>query len=78
MPRSDITYMSVCVVSGISKAKSQKVSWADTTCCMGGPVTAQITQCAQQYAPRAHSAVHGVQILPRPLCRRVVGWQRIQ
>ena len=27
--RSDISHMTVCIVSGISETKSQKVSWAE-------------------------------------------------
>ncbi|EWS62714.1 hypothetical protein Y695_04056 [Hydrogenophaga sp. T4] len=34
MPRSDITHISVCVVSGLSEAKSQKVSCAEAACGM--------------------------------------------
>ena len=34
MPRSDITHISMCVVSGISETKSQKVSCAEAACGM--------------------------------------------
>jgi hypothetical protein len=32
IPRSDMTHISVCVVSGLSEAKSQKVSCTDAAC----------------------------------------------
>ena len=34
MARSDITHISMCVLSGISDTKSQKVSCADAACGM--------------------------------------------
>ena len=32
MARSDITHMIMCVDSGVSEMKSQKVSWAEAAC----------------------------------------------
>ncbi len=45
MARSDMTHISMCVDSGISETKSQKVSWAEAACGMalcGSGLTAWI------------------------------------
>ena len=32
MARSDMTHMSMCMLSGMSETKSQNVSWAEAAC----------------------------------------------